>query len=212
MEFGGSCELDDVRFPLLRTSDITAGPSVSACLDSFLSKCLDEQLDEDCGPWGESTGQSSTDPQILVNPSSDEANTAHTGDLALLVVMPTNVGVSGIPTAGLEIVPILDAPAILGRPMTGLVIGETWHSEESTGGSCKKAGCFKLVQRRSRRKVLEHDQVEKCPICMDSLMAGHQVQKLPCSHVLHRRCCMKYFRTSGVKPLCPVCRFDMAST
>jgi len=112
-------------------------------------------------------------------------------------------------TPNLEVVPIFAVTPFDGA-LAGVVIGETRLAAQPSPNAAPGAG-LKVVRRRGRKIVLEDDQAEKCPVCLDCLSKGQHVITLPCNHQLHRRCCTQYFRTSGVKPVCPVCRFDMAA-
>jgi hypothetical protein len=117
-------------------------------------------------------------------------------------------GEQGHSIANLEFVPFFSAAQLHG-PVAGVVIGETRHAIAETSAPGTSA-TLKCVRQKSRKTVLEEDQVEKCPICLDSLCKGERVVTLPCFHKLHQRCCTKYFKTAGVKPICPVCRYAMA--
>jgi len=47
---------------------------------------------------------------------------------------------------------------------------------------------------------------DKCTICLEDLEVGENVRTLPCNHVLHETCSMRFFGTSGGMTRCPVCR------
>jgi hypothetical protein len=83
-------------------------------------------------------------------------------------------------------------------------------SESSTAMYNYPRVALDVVQHCSRRVMLKEDQAEVCPICLEEMRKTQQVKTLPCSHSLHGWCCTRFFRTPGVKPVCPVCRFDMA--
>ncbi|XP_038885922.1 E3 ubiquitin-protein ligase RING1-like [Benincasa hispida] len=48
--------------------------------------------------------------------------------------------------------------------------------------------------------------IGECRICLDELMNGMEVTRLPCAHVYHRDCIVKWLETSH---LCPLCRYAM---
>jgi hypothetical protein len=68
-----------------------------------------------------------------------------------------------------------------------------------------------LVKSRSRVMVLDEDQVEACPICLEKMKKHQSATVLPCFHRLHSQCCSKYYRSANTKPLCPICRFDIST-
>jgi hypothetical protein len=80
---------------------------------------------------------------------------------------------------------------------------------EETKTSVPAVPALRYVRRCSRRITLRRNQNEVCPICLEKLSKTEKVQMLPCSHKLHTSCCNAYFRTPGVKPICPICRLDM---
>jgi len=121
---------------------------------------------------------------------------------------PTDLGGHTDHTTNLEVVPILRMTPV-GGAVAAVVIGETRLAAQPLPNALGTG--LKVVRRMSRKIVLDVDQAEKCPVCLDCLSKGQHVITLPCNHQLHRRCCTQYFRTSGVKPVCPVCRFDMAA-
>jgi len=110
-----------------------------------------------------------------------------------------------------QIVPYIGAPPGQedGEPVAAGMIGQTQPAPPPANGP--RGNALKWVLQRSRRTVLQEDQFEKCTICLDNMKKGQHVQILPCFHKLHVKCCAKYFKTRGVKPLCPVCRFDMGN-
>nr|DAD39303.1 TPA_asm: hypothetical protein HUJ06_013626 [Nelumbo nucifera] len=46
----------------------------------------------------------------------------------------------------------------------------------------------------------------RCTICLEELPIGSQVTRMPCSHVYHGGCIVKWLETSN---LCPLCRYEM---
>ncbi|CAN1176182.1 E3 ubiquitin-protein ligase RING1-like [Linum perenne] len=45
-----------------------------------------------------------------------------------------------------------------------------------------------------------------CTVCLDEMLIGDQVACLPCDHLFHGSCIVKWLETSC---LCPLCRFSM---
>lgn len=50
------------------------------------------------------------------------------------------------------------------------------------------------------------DLTTPCPICVEGLLGGQQVWRLPCTHVYHSECIVRWFSTRHVKIRCPECR------
>ncbi|CAN0892389.1 E3 ubiquitin-protein ligase RING1-like [Linum grandiflorum] len=50
------------------------------------------------------------------------------------------------------------------------------------------------------------DSVRKCTVCLDEMLIGDPVACLPCEHVFHGSCIVKWLETSH---LCPLCRYAM---
>ena len=53
----------------------------------------------------------------------------------------------------------------------------------------------------------------ECVYCFKRFSEGADVMKLPCEHVLHKRCCRRHVigTPQGVRIRCPRCRADIAS-
>ncbi|KAF7139832.1 hypothetical protein RHSIM_Rhsim06G0230300 [Rhododendron simsii] len=49
-------------------------------------------------------------------------------------------------------------------------------------------------------------QVEECRICLETLPIGAKVICMPCSHIFHGNCIVRWLESSN---LCPLCRFAM---
>lgn len=45
-----------------------------------------------------------------------------------------------------------------------------------------------------------------CMVCLEELSVGSEVARMPCSHVYHDGCIVKWLRESH---MCPLCRFEM---
>lgn len=52
------------------------------------------------------------------------------------------------------------------------------------------------------------EEVMTCPICMEEVLSGTQVTKLPCSHLFHSDCILKWLKS---RHSCPLCRFKLPS-
>jgi len=68
---------------------------------------------------------------------------------------------------------------------------------------------FEVIRRVSRcDKIGSQSKDETCPVCLESFSEGQKTRTMPCFHCLHDRCAKNYFRSPGVQPVCPLCRFD----
>ncbi|MBA0746043.1 hypothetical protein Gogos_008591, partial [Gossypium gossypioides] len=62
-----------------------------------------------------------------------------------------------------------------------------------------------LKKRRRLREGLNSTNKE-CAICLDEFSEGDEVASMPCTHVFHDGCIIKWLKTNH---LCPLCRFQM---
>ncbi|OMO93897.1 Zinc finger, RING-type [Corchorus capsularis] len=53
------------------------------------------------------------------------------------------------------------------------------------------------------------DDQEQCVFCMKRMVMGSEVISLPCSHVFHRGCIVRWLNTSHT---CPICRFKLPTS
>lgn len=58
---------------------------------------------------------------------------------------------------------------------------------------------------------LDRDAPMGCPICLEALEAGQQAWRLPCTHVLHEVCVLRFLRSRHSKSKCPLCRCELKS-
>ncbi|PON92875.1 43kDa postsynaptic protein [Trema orientale] len=54
--------------------------------------------------------------------------------------------------------------------------------------------------------VCSSDVVMTCTVCMDEVSSGTQLTRMPCCHVFHEDCTVKWLET---RHTCPVCRFEL---
>ncbi|KAK1315385.1 E3 ubiquitin-protein ligase RING1 [Acorus calamus] len=52
------------------------------------------------------------------------------------------------------------------------------------------------------------DDVDDCRVCFDDFSVGSEVMRMPCGHLFHRVCILKWLEKSGV---CPICRLKMSA-
>jgi hypothetical protein len=184
---------------------------IGTTLDSFFEKCLSEDTEAPCSAWGEDSGFSVSDIENLARSSNESTDTAQ----APVVYLMANR-----PRARLHVVQHESTfqPDCPPTSMDTLFCSLLQPLTTSIDSSSMAAYAVRLVEREcaldvvkrcSKREILEEYISETCPICLESLEKNQQVKILPCSHTLHGWCCTRYFRTSGVKAMCPVCRFDM---
>lgn len=63
-----------------------------------------------------------------------------------------------------------------------------------------------LKVRKKKRKDLKDDEEELCGICLEKMERITIILEMPCSHMFHGWCILKWLRRSH---LCPTCRFPM---
>lgn len=247
---------------------------VGLFMNSFLDRCLSEDVEAENGTWGESNDRSVTDIETLAWHSieGDARNDAHEKSPTMArheqqelaeadsngrsITDVENVGQLSLgrdthsdaregtpvvsaehweviaawcrdqPDAALALRAFLNGSASSAFPelpesdaiaafqalqgLAGLLNeGLALTEVEETKTNVPAVPALRYVQRCSRRTTLKRNQKEACPICLEKLSKTEEVQMLPCSHKLHTSCCNAYFRTPGVKPMCPICRFDM---
>ncbi|MBA0720931.1 hypothetical protein Golax_008526 [Gossypium laxum] len=72
-------------------------------------------------------------------------------------------------------------------------------------GDDEEQDCLPLKKRRRLREGLSSTNKE-CAICLNEFSEGDEVASMPCTHVFHDGCIVKWLKTSH---LCPLCRFQM---
>ncbi|TYI28593.1 hypothetical protein ES332_A05G255200v1 [Gossypium tomentosum] len=66
-----------------------------------------------------------------------------------------------------------------------------------------------LQPSKKRGRFLEGPSSSKeCMICLDEFLDGNEVALMPCQHVYHDACIVKWLKASH---LCPLCRYQMPS-
>lgn len=71
-----------------------------------------------------------------------------------------------------------------------------------------------VVVKASKKRCLESSRFSvresDCPVCLESIFFSRDVSVfLPCTHILHKQCLMKYCRAKlrdNLQPTCPLCR------
>mmetsp|Transcript_85072 Transcript_85072/g.245680 ORF Transcript_85072/g.245680 Transcript_85072/m.245680 type:complete len:228 (-) Transcript_85072:6-689(-) len=69
----------------------------------------------------------------------------------------------------------------------------------------------KLIQPLCCVYTLEQDLSEECAICLDALASGQGAWRMPCTHILHEACAVRFFGARRVKAACPICRCNIKS-
>jgi hypothetical protein len=219
-----------------RLNEALAPSPIGLCLNSFFDRCLiDEQPEEtpQCGGWGDDSGLLIHDVQTLAR-SSDETESPRAENIGVVVmpnadnsqqhswlqrmcdhgdVLASAIHMSSVSTGAAQTFSLEALSTQLGMPVGEIILLTPQQLAaviEAHNNAMKcSPNALRVVQQQSRRQKLKSDQADACPICLETFEKSQYVQILPCFHRLHGRCCAKYFKTPGVRPMCPVCRFDM---
>ncbi|PON99682.1 43kDa postsynaptic protein [Trema orientale] len=55
----------------------------------------------------------------------------------------------------------------------------------------------------------DEDGDEDCVICLEKVLRGSQVIRMPCSHMFHSNCILRWL---GTRHSCPLCRFELPTS
>jgi hypothetical protein len=174
-------------------------------MNNFLDRCLNEVHEEPSIEWGESSGLPINSMQNLARTSETHAPT---DERRIVFVMTRSDRAGDSASENSQSVSRMSVPVAV--DLLEQWISEVVEAQSDETDAPKQPNALKVVQRRSHRTKLKETQSETCTICLENFRRAQLVRRLPCGHVLHDWCCRKYFKTAGVKPLCPVCRFDMS--
>ncbi|KAJ0049431.1 hypothetical protein Pint_16455 [Pistacia integerrima] len=50
------------------------------------------------------------------------------------------------------------------------------------------------------------DESRSCAVCLEEILLGSQVTRMPCAHLFHGYCILNWLRKSK---FCPLCRFEL---
>lgn len=178
----------DVAGPPVWRSD--RRPATDDLLDAFLARIVDRPLGDAPEPWGDKVGISIYDEEALLGPSvemgeeDDDLEDFEWGDD--------------------------DGEAIEGA---------SWLDEVLDEAELPGAGAYALGSEapRSARAIqplccvhtLEHSLRDRCAVCLEDLAAGQEAWRLPCLHVFHDVCAVRYLGTRRSLATCPTCRCDI---
>jgi len=164
-------------------------------LDAFLAAALREDMALPAAPWGQKIGISIYDEDAILGPMGDFSD----------LFSETDEEEDGEESGGSDMEWEADGAAI-----------ESWLFEDDRlpgenayaldGGMPRRAKC---VQPFCNIHSLTEDLPDRCLICLDDLSAGQQVWRLPCAHVFHDACAVRYFGTRRSGAACPTCRCDI---
>mmetsp|Transcript_26173 Transcript_26173/g.59585 ORF Transcript_26173/g.59585 Transcript_26173/m.59585 type:complete len:260 (-) Transcript_26173:181-960(-) len=195
--------------------------SMQSLCNSFLeAQCLHESVGAIPDPWagGESTA-SFRDIYGVFAPPTDQ--TIHVAVLPFTPAqaaawagypLETNSMVLTICMAPTVVTPPLAQAEDTSPPPQSPEMTETTEAQPSTPvrrRQRQRIRAFTLIKPCSRVSALESDSQQSCPVCLESLRSGQRVRTLPCFHMLHNNCSVRYYRTRGVLPSCPVCRWGV---
>ena len=63
------------------------------------------------------------------------------------------------------------------------------------------------IQRLEKMRFDHDDDQCKCMICLEEFSIGVETMLMPCGHLYHGECIVKWLETSHV---CPLCRYEMS--
>ncbi|CAK9160065.1 unnamed protein product [Ilex paraguariensis] len=76
---------------------------------------------------------------------------------------------------------------------------------EAVLASKSKPATLSSVEALEEVKLVSSDvPTELCTICQEDSLVGTNVRRMPCSHMFHKECIMKWLKGSHI---CPLCRF-----
>jgi E3 ubiquitin-protein ligase RNF115/126 len=64
---------------------------------------------------------------------------------------------------------------------------------------------FPLIERFCQKKDGKME-LPNCCICQNEIELGKETVLLPCGHMYHWECCLKWLQTNNT---CPICRFEI---
>ena len=64
----------------------------------------------------------------------------------------------------------------------------------------------KAIEELEKVKIDESSGVVSCSVCFEEILIGTEAKRLPCSHVYHEGCIVKWLNESNT---CPLCRYQM---
>lgn len=67
----------------------------------------------------------------------------------------------------------------------------------------------KLIRPLCYTYALDQDLAEECPVCLESLSRGQDVWRLPCTHVVHDMCMIRFLKVWRMQVACPICRCNI---
>ncbi|XP_022764197.1 E3 ubiquitin-protein ligase RING1-like [Durio zibethinus] len=65
-----------------------------------------------------------------------------------------------------------------------------------------------LLPLKKRRRLEDMSSKKQCSICLDEFIDGEEVALMPCGHVYHDGCIVRWLETNH---MCPLCRYEMPS-
>ncbi|KAH7686160.1 Zinc finger RING/FYVE/PHD-type protein [Dioscorea alata] len=86
--------------------------------------------------------------------------------------------------------------------LSGMILQESFENAELRACPAPQA----LLESLVTEVFCEEEEAVKCMICLDELVTGTEVKRLPCSHLFHGDCIDGWF---AQKDSCPLCRFTL---
>ncbi|KAK0598605.1 hypothetical protein LWI29_036245 [Acer saccharum] len=79
-------------------------------------------------------------------------------------------------------------------------------SESTSSAMTRFTPASKDAIQRLEKMSFDHDDQCKCMICLEEFSIGVETKRMPCGHLYHGECTVKWLEMSH---MCPPCRYEM---
>jgi hypothetical protein len=208
------------------SSQNVSSSNIGSLVDCFFQRCLLEESDSSSRSWGEDSGLPVNSLQNLARASDEAFSSLQEEDeeeedddedtheqeavnhYATCLLMSVE---DDQETYEMVLQRLLLATSQDATIETLQQLASELGIQVCSGDEIDRVDYLEMVLGCSSKETLQETTEDSCPICLEGFLKSQEVLKLPCSHGMHVECCKRFFKTSGVKPLCPICRFDMSS-
>lgn len=97
------------------------------------------------------------------------------------------------------------------RPDVDVVVDDGDGEDDGDGGALRVSAASERSVPELKKVKIESSQssVQLCAVCLEGLSVGTEATCMPCSHLYHENCILRWLDKST---LCPLCRFEMPSS